>query len=78
MYTKARRWPTSSLVKVYSDVPADTNRKSLRSLPQEKRKQLSKTWDMMDTLHLQKKNAFNLRNKAACIGNKPAPFQVTM
>jgi len=29
MYTKVKQQPTSSLVKVYSDVPADTNIKSL-------------------------------------------------
>lgn len=29
IYTKAKRWPTSSLVKVYSDVPVETNKKSL-------------------------------------------------
>lgn len=40
MYTKAKQQPTSSLVKVYSDVPADTNKKPLHrfaTMKQEKR-----------------------------------------
>lgn len=39
MYTKAKRWPTSSLVKVYSEVPADTKRKSLHRFATKKQEE---------------------------------------